>query len=187
MKHTLKLRNLSTLLAVLTAAFMLAPGCGPSTGKANVAAEAPSPPAPPPEVKVIPVEDVPALLDAPSGVLTVVNLWATWCPPCVAEMPELAKFVRESDAAKVRFVSLSYDKPDNIAKVKAFHKEKDLPFSVYILGEMDAPEAIDNALGVEFGGALPTTYIFQGKGHAVKTWEGAITMEMLVKTISQLG
>jgi thiol-disulfide isomerase/thioredoxin len=140
-----------------------------------------------PGVSIIDMDNVAALLDAPAGAYTVVNLWATWCRPCIVEMPELAEFYRERDAGKIHFVSLSYDKPDDLGKVRAFHEKSELPFPVYVLGDMDTPEDIDEVLGTVFGGVLPTTYIFNAQGGVVKEWEGAITLDMLQEAVRALG
>lgn len=54
------------------------------------------------------------------GQVVVLNLWATWCPPCVAEMPTLAKLQAEYAGHPVRVIALSVDRGDDIAKAKLF-------------------------------------------------------------------
>lgn len=169
-------------MVVATAVLLALPACGPASAPEVHAVESQ-----PTEVALMEVDQVAALLETPQGAHTVVNLWATWCPPCIAEMPELAEFYRERDPRKVRFVSLSYDKPADLEKVRAYHEKTNLPFSVYVLGDMETPEDIDEALGTVFGGALPTTYIFDAQGKVVKEWEGAITLDMLQDAIRALG
>lgn len=172
---------------VLPGAVWLLAACGPASKEADPGvAEAPASGSGVAQVSVIPVREVKGLLTAPAGGLSVVNLWATWCPPCVAEMPELAEFYRETSRDKVRFVSLSYDDPENLSKVRDFHANKALPFDVHVLGDMARPEDIDEALGTTFGGALPTTFIFDAEGRLVQTWEGAITKAMLESRVKAL-
>ncbi|HNT87803.1 MAG TPA: TlpA disulfide reductase family protein, partial [Candidatus Hydrogenedentes bacterium] len=66
-------------------------------------------PAPPEGVEIASADRVAALVAAAKGKALVVNLWATWCPPCVAEMPDLADFYRNRDSARVEFLSVSLD------------------------------------------------------------------------------
>jgi thiol-disulfide isomerase/thioredoxin len=139
-------------------------------------------------VSVVGVDRVAALLAGARGAgqVTVVNLWATWCPPCVAEMPEFAEFFEARDPKRVLLLSLSYDDPEKVDIVREFHESKQLPFDVYVLGEMDAPEDIDGALGTEFGGVLPTTLVFDTRGRLVHTWEEAITRDTLEAAVKKL-
>lgn len=138
-------------------------------------------------VSVAPVDRVAELLAEARGAgqVAVVNLWATWCPPCVAEMPELAEFYEARDPKRVRFLSLSYDDPEKVEVVQEFHKSKALPFDVYVLGEMDTPEDIDTALGTEFGGVLPTTLVFNTRGRLVQTWEETVTRDTLEAAVKK--
>ncbi|MGB8508826.1 MAG: TlpA disulfide reductase family protein [Pyrinomonadaceae bacterium] len=55
-------------------------------------------------------------LDAYRGKVVLLNFWATWCPPCRAEMPELVKLQREY-AGQLRIVGITYP-PENVAEVR---------------------------------------------------------------------
>jgi peroxiredoxin len=54
----------------------------------------------------------------------LVNVWATWCVPCVAEFPELVKTARKFDMRDFQFISISMDEPKDVAKVKSFLEQR---------------------------------------------------------------
>lgn len=91
----------------------------------------------------------------------VLNFWATWCPPCVAEMPSFQKLYNEY-GDKVVFLFVANDDPE---KVHTFLNNKDYVLPVYFQGSK-VPEEIDS-------NALPTTYIIDKNGAIVAKKVGA--------------
>ena len=72
------------------------------------------------------------------GKVVFVNLWASWCPPCRAEMPGIEALYQKMDHSKVAFVMLSLD--DDAAKARKFVTAKGYTFPVYLrTGELPAP------------------------------------------------
>ena len=72
------------------------------------------------------------------GKVIFVNLWASWCPPCRAEMPGIEALYKKVDHSKVAFVMLSLD--DDAAKAQKFVKAKGYTFPVYLrTGDLPAP------------------------------------------------
>ena len=105
----------------------------------------------------------------------VVNLWATWCPPCVAEMPALDRAQAALAGEDVRVLALSSDR-EGRAKVEPFYRER----GVRHLGLwLDPRGAAQRALGAR---GLPTTVIIDRKGQERARLEGPAewdTPEML--------
>ena len=105
----------------------------------------------------------------------VVNLWATWCPPCVAEMPALDRAQAALAGEGVRVLALSSDR-DGRAKVEPFYRDR----GIRHLGLwLDPRGAAQRALGAR---ALPTTVIIDRKGQERARLEGPAewdTPEML--------
>jgi thiol-disulfide isomerase/thioredoxin len=96
------------------------------------------------------------------GKVVFMNLWATWCPPCVAEMPGIQHLYEQVDTSKVVFVMLSLD--ENFEKARKFMKRKQYTFPVYQLaGEL--PDAYSTA-------SIPTTFILSPDGRIVVRKEG---------------
>jgi len=88
-----------------------------------------------------------------------VNLWATWCPPCRAEIPSIEKLYKKTDKDKVAFVMLSLD--DNFNSAKRFAKTKHMQLPIYYPAE-NLP-SLFNINGI------PATFIFDEKGELIKS------------------
>ena len=94
-----------------------------------------------------------------NGQVVVVNLWATWCAPCVHEMPTLARLQAANAGKPVKVMAISLDKGDeDIAKARAFIADK-RPLDYY-----RADYSLAFSLLPPEGG-LPTTIIFDRQGH----------------------
>jgi thiol-disulfide isomerase/thioredoxin len=88
----------------------------------------------------------------------VLNFWATWCAPCVDEMPELQALSREFGATPVRFVGLGIDSPGNMAE---FRTRYGIDYPLPVAG------AAGTELARQFGnasGGLPFTVVLDEKG-----------------------
>ncbi|NEN23285.1 TlpA family protein disulfide reductase [Cryomorpha ignava] len=82
------------------------------------------------------------------------NIWATWCPPCRAEMPGIQKLYTEIGGEKASFIMLSTDA--DFAKAVKFKKDNGYDFPIYRLAA-SLPEELDTE-------SLPTTYVFDKEG-----------------------
>ena len=72
------------------------------------------------------------------GKVEFVNLWASWCPPCRAEMPGIEALYKKVDHSKIAFVMLSLD--DDAAKARKFVQSQGYTFPVYLrTGNLPAP------------------------------------------------
>jgi len=96
------------------------------------------------------------------GKVVFVNLWASWCPPCRAEMPGIEALYKKVDPSKVAFVMLSLD--DNAAKAQKFVKAKGYTFPVY-MRTADLPAPFDS-------NAIPSTVILGPDGQVAARHEG---------------
>ena len=96
------------------------------------------------------------------GKVIFLNIWATWCPPCVAEMPGINKLYKDVDKDKVAFILLSVD--HNFQKAVDYNNQKGYDFDVY-----------DNAgrmPDMYITQSIPTTYVINAIGDLVLTHIG---------------
>lgn len=100
-------------------------------------------------------------LEKMKGKVIFMNLWATWCAPCLAEMPSIKKLHTEM-GSEVAFVILSLD--DDFEKAKAFDKKKGYDLPIYSL-RSNMPAMYDST-------TIPTTYIIDAQGNLVLTHSG---------------
>lgn len=145
----------------------------PTTPVAAPPAAAQQDRAPVPTVTLANSEKINSLLQAARGKVLVINVWATYCIPCIEEMPELATFYKDRDPQRIEFLSLSADGPVALEDaVKPFSAEKQLPFPVHVLDELPPDELVKligaNASG--WDGELPATFVFDATGALKKYW-----------------
>jgi thiol-disulfide isomerase/thioredoxin len=70
------------------------------------------------------------------GKTVFLNLWATWCGPCRAEMPSIQKLYEQVASDSIQFVMLSIDRQEDIQKVKDYVASKGFTFPVFIAGDL---------------------------------------------------
>jgi len=102
------------------------------------------------------------------GRALVLNFWATWCAPCIKELPELARFHRDQ-AGRVQVIGLAVDR---LEPVQAFLKASPLGFPVGMAGlaGTDVARQLGNQAGV-----LPYTVVFDAQGQVVRRKLGETT------------
>lgn len=111
------------------------------------------------------------------GTVVLVNNWATWCPPCRAEMPVLAAYYQ--DHMVDGFSIIAVDAGESETEVRKFVENNQLNFPVWLDPQMDAIRAFRN-------NGLPSSYIVNRAGEVVLAWNGSISQEMLEKYVTPL-
>ena len=111
------------------------------------------------QVPFVQAEQINAWRTAKTDSVYVVNFWATWCTPCVEEMPDLLKLQQDFAAQKVKLILVSNDFKKHIdTKLIPFVQEHHLePYVVY-MNEPTPNDWIDS-INPEWSGAIPTTWI----------------------------
>lgn len=114
------------------------------------------------QAKEITLNDLQQLITTSSEQIQVINFWATWCAPCVKEIPLFESLNKENKLVHVTLVSMDYDLDPNPDKVNRFIARKKLQSNVVILAETDPNSWIDK-IDKNWGGALPATLIINTK------------------------
>ncbi len=103
------------------------------------------------------IQGQPLNLEAFKNEVVFINFWATWCPPCVAEMPDIQKLYEALPTDKINFVMVSLD--EDKRKVKPFMEKKGFTLPVYF-PDGPRPEVFQSS-------AIPTTFVISPQGKIV--------------------
>lgn len=114
--------------------------------------------------------------------LRLINIWATWCGPCVLEYPEFLVLQRMYGARDFEFVSVSADKSEKEEKVLEYLKSKQSGVTNYLFSEADK-YALTEAVGKEWNGALPYTVLVEPGGKVVWQHQGEVDFQELKRVI----
>ena len=110
-------------------------------------------------------------LSASEGRVVLVNLWATWCTPCLREIPDLLALETELPASDFRLLAISMDDAYSGGWVTEF-KAKHFPTLVsFINAELDM-DTLVSVIDPVWNETLPTSYIFNREGEVVKKVQG---------------
>lgn len=122
----------------------------------------------------------PAAMSQWKGRPLVLNFWATWCAPCVEEMPELSALQKEVQAKDIQILGIGIDTAANIA---AFAEKYQIGYPLYVAG-IDGSE-LSRQFGNQAGG-LPYTVLVDASGKVRKTYLGRLKMEELRRDLNAL-
>jgi thiol-disulfide isomerase/thioredoxin len=104
--------------------------------------------------------DLEKILKNQDNTLHVVNFWATWCAPCVRELPYFEKLSKVYDSKKVRFILVSLDFPSEVEKkLKPFLEKNRISLDVALMQDLDYDKWIAK-VDPEWYGNLPATLVF---------------------------
>ena len=112
------------------------------------------------------------------GQVVLVNLWATWCPPCKEEMPALESFYRQHKDDG--FVIVAINDGDPTPDVIQFVKDYSLTFPVWLDPTYIATEQAFKTLN------LPSSFVIDRKGKIILSWVGGINKKSLEKYVAPI-
>lgn len=114
-------------------------------------------------VKLIDKAALYRLIHKRRGKPLLLNIWATWCQPCVEEFPDLVRLSK--DKTNIEVVGISVDYPDEMnSKVIPFLVKLKVPFQVYV-AQFEKQEDFIAAVDSTWSGAVPATYIYDKQGN----------------------
>lgn len=125
------------------------------------------------------------VLQKQSDTLYVINFWATWCKPCIQELPYFEELENNYKGKKVKVILVSLDFKTNLEdKVIPFVEKREIKSDVILLDDLDYNSWIDQ-VSTDWSGAIPAT-LFLNPEKGISTFrEGEFDRESLNKQISQ--
>lgn len=108
--------------------------------------------------QTVKIGDLQKLIGQKSDKILVMNFWATWCAPCIKELPHFEQLTASRNDVDVNLVSIDLDLDPNPDKVYRFMARKKLKSTVYLLDEGDPNSWIDK-IDTSWEGAIPATLV----------------------------
>lgn len=131
-------------------------------------------------------EDVFSKFKNNSDTLYVVNFWATWCQPCIEELPDFMKINEEfKTQGKFKMILVSLDKAADVdTKVKSFITQNNITPDVYVLADNKRMNEWIPSLNAHWTGAIPATALYKN-GQQLFFTEGKISYTDLKNNINK--
>ncbi|MEE4197995.1 MAG: TlpA disulfide reductase family protein [Bacteroidales bacterium] len=124
------------------------------------------------------------LLEKQNDTTYVLNFWATWCSPCVKEMPSFNKLHEQYKDKKIKIILVSLDFGKNLqSKIDRFAQTHNIKPDIIILDDPDSNAWIDR-VNKDWSGAIPATLIYH-KNHR-KFYEQSFTYKELESALHQI-
>ena len=130
-----------------------------------------------PELTLYDLDGVQASLADFEGQVVLVNNWATWCPPCKAEMPTLQAYFEEHKDQGFLLIGIEAGEPAD--EVAQFVEDYKLTFPIWLDPQNEALSTFHNQ-------NLPSSYVIDREGVVRLAWVGAISKSMLEKFVTPL-
>jgi peroxiredoxin len=132
---------------------------------------------PAPELELTNLDGARSSLKDYLGSVILVNMWATWCPPCKAEMPTLQDFYEKH--REEGFILIGINDGDTLDVVAPFAKEYGLTFPVWLDADHSAGQAFKAM-------SLPSSFVIDRAGTVRLSWVGAISAGVLEKNVTPI-
>lgn len=127
--------------------------------------------------RAIHAEEFKRILKSHQGELVIVNFWATWCAPCLKEIPDLLRLQQENAPAGVQLIGVAVDEPTpDSAEVERFRSRYFPTFRTYARAGNEMDE-LAQVVDPTWNEVVPTTYLLDREGRVAKRIQGKKTLE----------
>lgn len=130
--------------------------------------------------KTVDFEGLEEYLKNDTSETVVVNFWATWCAPCIKELPAFEKLNKEFESQDVSVILVSLDFPSQLEHLKSFIKKKNLQSDVVFLNDPNENEWISK-VDTNWSGAIPATLMLTNNRRFF--YERSFTYDELESTV----
>ena len=116
-----------------------------------------------PDFAEVDLEGKPLSIANYKGKVVLIDFWATWCGPCIAELPNVVETYKKYHAKGFEIIGISLDRPESLEKLKTFAQEHEMPWAQFYDGKFWA-----NKLAVRYGiQSIPATFLLDGEGRII--------------------
>ena len=122
------------------------------------------------------------VIDSHKGNVVLVDLCATWCSPCIEELPRILSLERKYRARGFRVVTISCDEPGEQAGALELLRKHGAPAPAYVK-RVKNDEGFINWLDNQWSGALPALFLYDRAGRKIQSFVGETDMAALEKAI----
>jgi thiol-disulfide isomerase/thioredoxin len=138
------------------------------------------------KVRIIRFEDLQKEINRVTDTTLVLHFWATWCKPCVEELPNYEKLSQEYAKKRIRFLMVSMDFPKDLKdRVEPFVAKNNINSEVVLLDEPDYNAWIDE-IDKEWSGTIPATLMVNLTMRKRVFFEGQANMEKFLEELKEM-
>ncbi|MGH9460347.1 MAG: TlpA disulfide reductase family protein [Vicinamibacteria bacterium] len=136
--------------------------------------------------RLVDASEIKDLVHQQSGRVVLLNFWATWCPPCLVEFPEIVAIEKTHRARGLTVISVSADSPKRVeSDLLPFLEKHPSDFPIYVM-KTDDVEAFMHRIDPEWTGTLPATFFIGRKGDVVIKRFAAMSREQMQRALEYL-
>lgn len=137
-------------------------------------------------VRVLSIDELEHWIQKSDDTVRVFNFWATWCKPCIEEMPAFDSLQRVERGNKVQVVFVSLDFPSQLAKrVQPFVAKRQFAAPVVLLNAANPNTWIDR-INPDWSGAIPATLLVRSSHKVLRFYEREFTFDELHSLVQSL-
>ncbi len=137
------------------------------------------------QTRMVSTETVTALATSKHDTVYVINFWATWCKPCIKEMPYFQALADHYKDQAFSLIFVSVNRPKELSMVDQFLEKQALSARTWLLNEKD-PNVFIPAIAEEWSGAIPATLVYHPASGYRAFYEREFTLSSLHDIIDPL-
>jgi len=168
--------QLKKVYPVVLAFMLIAEACGPNEKKDDKDAKQKS-------IPIVDFSGIEPLLNYENDTTYIINFWATWCAPCVKELPYLEQIANDYKDEKLKVILVNLDFPNHYeTRLLPFLEENRISSTVVMLDDPDANSWIDK-VNPRWSGSIPATLVYNKRKRAF--FEKEFSQSELEETVKQ--